>query len=76
MQRLIALIIMVIPGIVAVIGIKQLRDLFFGILNPPFPSLGMQFIAGILFIIFGVGFIGGFILHRDRKRNKVHSRFK
>ncbi|WP_374721489.1 DUF2627 family protein, partial [Peribacillus tepidiphilus] len=24
----------------------------------------------------GIGFIAGFILHRDRKRNKVQERFK
>jgi putative Mn2+ efflux pump MntP len=76
MQRLIALIIMVIPGIIAVIGIKLIRDMLFGISISPFPNLLVQLIAGILFIILGLWFIGGFILHRDRKRNKVQSKFK
>jgi putative Mn2+ efflux pump MntP len=74
-MRLIALIIMVIPGIVAVIGIKLIRDMIFGILISPFPSLWIQLIAGIIFIVFGIWFIGGFIFYRDRKRNKVQSKF-
>jgi len=75
MVRLIALIIMVIPGIFAAYGIKLMRDMLFGILQPPFPFLWMQFLAGLLFFLAGLAFIGGFILHRDRKRNKVQPRF-
>ncbi|WP_409251302.1 DUF2627 domain-containing protein [Bacillus sp. SCS-153A] len=76
MQRLIALIIMLIPGALAALGIKLMRDMLFGILQPPFPSLWLQFITGLIFFLGGLGFIAGFILHRDRKRNKVQDRFK
>jgi hypothetical protein len=76
MQRLIALIIMLIPGALAALGIKLMRDMLFGILQPPFYALWLQFIAGLLFFLGGLGFIAGFILHRDRKRNKVQDRFK
>ncbi|RIW33627.1 DUF2627 domain-containing protein [Bacillus salacetis] len=76
MQRLIALIIMLIPGVLAAWGIKLMRDMLFGILQPPFPALWMQFMAGLLFFLGGLGFIAGFVLHRDRKRNKVQDRFK
>jgi hypothetical protein len=76
MQRLIALIIMLIPGALAALGIKLMRDMLFGILQPPFPALWLQFILGLLFFLGGLGFIAGFILHRDRKRNKVQDRFK
>ena len=76
MQRLIALIIMLIPGALAALGIKLMRDMLFGILQPPFPSLWLQFILGLLFFLGGLSFIAGFILHRDRKRNKVQERFK
>lgn len=75
MIRLIALVIMVIPGILAAYGIKLMRDMLFGILQPPFPFLWLQFLAGLLFFLSGLAFIGGFILHRDRKRNKVQPRF-
>lgn len=75
MVRLIALIIMVIPGAIAAYGIKLMRDMVFGILQSPFPALWMQFLVGLILCIGGIGFIGGFILHRDRKRNKVQQRF-
>ena len=76
MSRLIALMILVLPGVLAVYGIKLMRDMVFGILQSPFPSLPLQFVCGLLFVILGIGFIAGFILHRDRKRNKVQDRFK
>jgi hypothetical protein len=76
MQRIIALIILLIPAFSAVIGIKWMRDTLFGILQPPIPFLWLQFLLGLLLFIIGLGFIGGFILHRDRKRNKVQPRFQ
>ncbi|MBA4535756.1 DUF2627 domain-containing protein [Bacillus aquiflavi] len=76
MQRLIALIILLIPGMIAAIGIKLMRDMLFGILQAPFPFLWLQFLAGLFMFFIGLGFIGGFILHRDRKQNKVQPRFK
>lgn len=76
MVRLIALLIMIIPGVIAAYGIKLMRDMVFGILQPPFPFLWLQFLTGLLFFLIGLAFIGGFILHRDRKRNKVQSRFQ
>ncbi len=75
MVRMIALTIMLIPGAIAALGIKLMRDMLFGILQPPIPSLWLQFILGLIFFIGGVGFIAGFVLHRDRKRNKVQDRF-
>ena len=76
MIRIIALMIMVIPGVFAAYGVKLMRDMVFGILHAPLPYLWLQFIIGLLMVILGVGFIAGFILHRDRKRNKVQSRFQ
>ncbi|WP_026582947.1 DUF2627 domain-containing protein [Bacillus sp. J33] len=76
MIRLIALLILLLPGILAVFGIKLMRDMVFGILQSPFPYLWLQFICGLLFLIIGLGFIAGFVLYRDRKRNKVQARFK
>ncbi|MFK4997703.1 DUF2627 family protein [Bacillus sp. N9] len=52
-----------------------MRDMLFGILLSPFRIYGCNFCRTIIFII-GLGFIAGFILHRDRKRNKVQERFK
>ncbi|SFA96938.1 Protein of unknown function [Bacillus sp. cl95] len=76
MQRIIALIIMLVPGFIAALGIKLMRDTVFGVLQPPIPFLPLQFLVGLLFFLIGLGFVAGFILHRDRKRNKVQNRFK
>ncbi|MDN4074687.1 MULTISPECIES: DUF2627 domain-containing protein [Fictibacillus] len=76
MQRLIALLIMVIPGILGVVGIKLMRDVLFGILHNGFGALWLQFFAGFILFVFGLAFVGGFIFYRDRKRNKVQTRFQ
>ncbi|MEH7095138.1 DUF2627 domain-containing protein [Neobacillus vireti] len=76
MIRIIALIILVIPGALAALGIKLMRDMTFGILQAPFPNLLLQFLTGLIFFIGGLGFVAGFIFHRDRKRNKVQTKFK
>ncbi|GLB58129.1 DUF2627 domain-containing protein [Cytobacillus sp. NCCP-133] len=76
MIRLFALLVLLLPGILAVYGIKLMRDMAFGILQSPFPYLWLQFIAGLLFLLVGLGFVAGFILYRDRKRNNVQARFK
>lgn len=75
MKRLIAFTILFIPGAIAAYGIKLMRDMLFGIQQPPYPVLWLQSLMGLLFTIGGIAFIGGFILHRDRKRNKVQNRF-
>jgi hypothetical protein len=76
MTRIIALLILVIPGFLAALGIKLMRDMTFGILQAPFPNLWLQFLAGVVFFIGGLGFVAGFIFHRDRKRNNVQTKFK
>lgn len=74
--RLLALIILVIPGILAAYGIKLMRDTFFGIYNLGTLPLGLQFMFGLVFVILGVGFFAGFLLRRDRKNGRVSERFK
>lgn len=76
MIRIFALIILLIPGVLAALGVKLMRDMTFGILQAPFPYLWLQFLVGLLFFIGGLAFVAGFIFHRDRKRNKVQTRFK
>ncbi|HZG73379.1 MAG TPA: DUF2627 domain-containing protein [Chondromyces sp.] len=76
MVRLIALFILVIPGFFAGLGIKLMRDMLFGILQSPFPALWLQFLVGLILFVGGLSFVGGFILYRDRKRNKVQKKFQ
>jgi hypothetical protein len=76
MKRIVALLILVIPGFLAGFGIKLMRDMTFGILQIPIPYLWLQFLLGLVLFLGGLGFVAGFIFHRDRKRNKVQDRFK
>ncbi|WP_335870632.1 DUF2627 domain-containing protein [Bacillus sp. 2205SS5-2] len=76
MTRIMALVIMLIPGFLAALGIKWMRDVLFGLLQDPFPYLWLQFLVGFLFFIIGLGFVAGFIFYRDRKRNKVQPKFQ
>ncbi len=76
MNRILALILLLIPGFLAALGVKLMRDMVFGILQRPIPFLWLQFLIGLFLFLIGLWFIGGFILHRDRKRNKVQSRFQ
>ncbi|MFE8702542.1 DUF2627 domain-containing protein [Cytobacillus sp. FJAT-54145] len=76
MIRIIALLVLLIPGILAAYGIKLMRDMIFTILHPPFPFLWLQFLVGLLLFVLGLAFIAGFIFRRDRRNNKVQARFK
>ncbi|UTR14503.1 DUF2627 domain-containing protein [Salipaludibacillus sp. LMS25] len=75
-QRFIALIILLIPIFTAGYGIKLMRDTLFGQLISPYQTLYVQFFVGIIALAVGIWLIGGFILHRDRKNNKVAPRFQ
>ena len=70
MARFAAFIVMLIPGLMAAGGIKFMRDTLFGKLISPFPFLWLQFVVGIIFFVVGFGFFAGFLLHRDRKKEK------
>ncbi|PLS15319.1 DUF2627 domain-containing protein [Bacillus sp. M6-12] len=76
MKRLIAFFILFVPGALAAYGIKLMRDMVFGILQPPFTLLWLQLLSGLILTVGGIGFIAGFVLHRDRKKQKVQDRFK
>ena len=52
MLKIIALIILVIPGIIAGVGIKLMRDSIFGIVIDPFTYTALQFFAGLIMTIF------------------------
>ncbi|ENQ3104348.1 DUF2627 domain-containing protein [Bacillus cereus] len=76
MQRYLALLFAVIPILLAVVGVKLMRDTVFGILFSPIPALWLQFVIGVLCFAIGFYIFGGFVLYRDRKRNKVQARFR
>ncbi|SER15587.1 Protein of unknown function [Gracilibacillus ureilyticus] len=70
-MRLIALLLLVLPAVLATYGIKLMRDAFFGELTAIFFHIVVQFIIGLALFIGGLVFIGGFILHRDKKRQLI-----
>lgn len=74
MIRLIAVLVLFIPGLFSAYGIKLMRDTVFNEFNPLFINVGIQFIVGLILFVLGLAFIGGFMVHRDRKKNLVKKR--
>ena len=76
MQKFIALLILVIPAVLAGVGVKLMRDSMFGVINDPFTMTSVQFIVGLVLSIAGIWFIGGYILHREQKNKRAAERFQ
>lgn len=74
MIRNLAIIILIIPGIIAAIGIKLMRDTLFDDFYPIFFYSWVQFVFGLILFIGGVLFLGGFIIFRDRKNKKKENK--
>lgn len=82
-QRLIAILLLVIPGIAAAYGFLLMKDALYdyfatiGEVNAPAASFSWgMFIGGAILFLIGIGFIGGWIFFRDRKHNYLSSRFR
>jgi len=81
-QRLIAVILLVVPGIIACFGFLKMKDslfLYWTSFADEAVHTGFQwgkFILGFIMFAAGAGFIGGWTFFRDRKRNYVAPRFK
>lgn len=74
MVRIFAVIILFTPGIIGAFGIKLMRDALFADFYPIFVHEGVQFAIGLVMFLGGLIFIGGFIYHRDKKRQLVKKR--
>lgn len=80
-QRFIAILLLVIPGILAAYGIITIRDVIFDYIAQTGEEMNselqwLKLIWGIVCFLGGAGFIGGWIYYRDKKRNYVVPRFK
>lgn len=73
MVRFIAVLLIFIPGVIGAFGIKLMRDALFSDVYSLLINETVQFIFGFILFILGFGFVGGFIFHRDKKRNKLKS---
>lgn len=76
MVRIIAVIVLFLPGVIGAFGIKLMRDALFAQAYPFLLNEIVQFIVGFIMFAAGLAFIGGFIYHRDKKRNLVKDRSK
>lgn len=76
MIRIIAVLLLFIPGIISAFGIKLMRDSLFEEFYPIFFYSGIQFVAGLVLFIGGLAFIGGFVVYRDRKKQAGKMRNK
>ncbi|MBO9606286.1 MAG: DUF2627 domain-containing protein [Paenibacillaceae bacterium] len=78
-SRIIAALLLVIPGVAATYGFLAMKDAFFAQFGPAENNPHMlwgKFAGGFVLFAIGVAFIGGWTFFRDRKRNYVAPRFK
>jgi hypothetical protein len=69
-QRLVAIILMCLPGVVSVYGWTLMRDILFSTAaGQKFPIF--TFLLGLVLFVLGLSIIGGFIFYRDKKQNKI-----
>lgn len=73
MIRIIAVIILFIPGVIGALGIKLMRDALFSDFYPIFFHIGIQFVIGFIMFVAGLAFIGGFLYNRDKKKNLLNN---
>ncbi len=81
-SRFIAILILVLPGLMAMKGFLMMKDDIFNYVSmhgddtvtPVFAWL--HFGGGLLLFLAGMSFLGGWILTRDRKKNYVGPRFR
>ncbi|TBL79836.1 DUF2627 domain-containing protein [Paenibacillus thalictri] len=79
LYRLIAILLLVIPGVLATYGFLAMKDALFAQFGPEETNphiLWGKFTLGLVCFAAGVAFIGGWTFFRDRKRNYVAPRFR
>lgn len=74
-QRLLAVLIIVIPGFGATYGWILMKNTLFASFQPNVPFQWLPFLLGFVLFVIGVAFIAGWIFFRDRKRNYLAPRF-
>ncbi|MGA9172741.1 MAG: DUF2627 family protein [Thermoactinomyces sp.] len=72
-QRIVAIIIMCLPGILAIYGWTLMRDILFDTFAGK-AFAWLPFLGGLTAFIVGIFLLGSFIFYRDKKRNKVQAK--
>jgi len=81
-SRMVAILLLVIPGFLATWGFLKMKDAIFDYMASHGSELGdpafdwPRFVAGLLMFAGGVAFLGGWIRYRDRRRRYVGPRFR
>ncbi|MBO8170383.1 MAG: DUF2627 domain-containing protein [Bacillaceae bacterium] len=76
-QRIIAVLILVIPGAVSMYGVKIMRDVIFEAVGPNAGSfLWLKFAAGFVFFLGGLAFIAGFLYNREKKLGRLQKKLQ
>lgn len=76
LKKIIALMVLVIPIYLAGLGIKWMRDALFGVLVPELHYIWLQFVIGFVLMVLGVSFVGGYILHIEKKSKRAQQKFR
>lgn len=80
LERIIALLLIGIPGACGVLGWKWMKDAVYDALASEgfFYTLftDWQLYIGVLLFIAALFFIGGFIFYRDKKQNRIKLNFR
>lgn len=73
-QRMFALILLVIPALIAMVGWNMMKNGIYTYMgDEDFPLL--SFSIGLLLFLGGLSFVAGFVFHRDKKRKLLQPRF-
>jgi hypothetical protein len=73
--RLLAILLLCIPGVFAVYGWTRMRELLFDhVAGQPF--VWLPFLCGLGLFLSGLAIVGGFIFYRDLKRNQIQARLR
>jgi hypothetical protein len=75
-QRFLAVMVLVLPGLAGTYGWILMKDVWFASLDPNILFAWPLFLFGLFLFVFGIAFLGGWILFRDRKRNYVQPKFR
>jgi hypothetical protein len=71
LRRFIAFLVIVVPMIIATIGVKLLRDSLFNTGYFIHLGVGIQVIIGLILLLSGSLFVAGFIQRRDEKKKQL-----
>ncbi|SFJ30485.1 DUF2627 family protein [Thermoflavimicrobium dichotomicum] len=69
-QRILAILILCVPGALGIYGWTIIRDVLFNYFAQQGFAWG-PFLGGLFLLLFALYFLGGFIFYRDKKRNRV-----